>query len=174
MRRSVPATGFIRMAMRWRLCNAVLPAAALLAACVTTTKTFYLSPPSAPRITEDELRERANEVLYVECPRLLRNRSSASGEADLTLEVAREGAVSRVRLDESSGDARLDDIFGGLAATLRLEPKERANGEREAEGAGLSISYSCSPTAAAAVITRTRSGAPGLRNRQELPPARPG
>lgn len=128
----------------------------MLAACVTTTETVYLSPPSAPRITEDEMRERTNEVLHIECPRLLRNKTSVSGKADLTLELSGQGVVSRVHLDTSSGDARLDDIFGGLAATLRLRSAERAQQKGGGDGAELSVSYSCSPTVTAAVVTRTR------------------
>ncbi len=127
--------------------------AAALAACVTTRKTFYLPPASADRITEDELREYANEALHIECPRLLGDRVFASGETDLTLDVARDGAVSRVRLDDSSGDTRIDDIFGGIAATLQLEPSDRA---RRREGTRLTISYSCTPGAVAAVVTRRR------------------
>ena len=139
-------------AMRWRSCRALL-LAATLDACVTTKRTFYVPPAGADRITAEELREHANEVLHIECPRLLGDRISASGEADLTLEVASDGAVSRVRLDGSSGDARLDDVLGGLAATLQLEPVKRA---RRREGVRLSISYSCMPGAVAAAVTRRR------------------
>jgi hypothetical protein len=138
--------------MRWRYCSALLIAAAL-GACATTKKTFYLPPAGADRITEEELHEHANEVLHIECPRLLSDRISVSGEADLTLDVAEEGAVSRVRLDDSSGDARLDDILGGLAATLQLEPAARA---RRRESVRLSIGYACTPGAVAASVTRGR------------------
>ncbi len=140
-------------AMRWQSSRTLLIAAAL-GACVTRTQTFYLPPPAAHRISEDELREHANEALHIECPRLLGDRTSASGETHLTLGVDRNGDVARARLDHSSGDTRLDDIFGGLAATLRLQPSTHA--QHRSEGAGLAISYSCSPGAVAVVVTRKR------------------
>ena len=139
-------------AMRWPSCRALLLAAAL-GACATTKTTFYVPPAGADRITEEELREHADEALHIECPRLLGDRISASGEAALTLDVAQDGAVSRVRLDGSSGDARLDDILGGLTATLQLEPAKRAPHRK---GVRLSISYACTPGAVAAVVTRRR------------------
>ena len=139
--------------MRWQSSRALVTAAAF-AACVTTTETFYLPPKGASRITEDELRERANHMLHVECTRLLGDRTRSSGETELTLDLTREGDVSRVRLDGSSGDSRLDDVFGGLAATLRLERTGRP--ARDSDSVGLTISYSCSPAAAFAKVTRTR------------------
>jgi hypothetical protein len=45
----------------------------------------------------------------------------------------------------SSGDERMDEIFGGLAAQLKVDPPANVTGETIP--GTLKLGYSCSPTA---------------------------
>ncbi|HJU64977.1 MAG TPA: hypothetical protein VJ596_04835 [Gemmatimonadaceae bacterium] len=124
----------------------------MLAACVTTTTKHYLPTPGQPRITQNQLREQLDALLRIECPRLMGGTSSALGDAEFGLEVSRGGEVMRATLDRTSGDLRMDDIFGALVAELRFEPP--ATTDEIARGR-LTVGYSCSPTAAVSTVQVT-------------------
>jgi hypothetical protein len=138
------------MAMRWPSCSALL--ALVLASCVTTTTRYYVPTAGEARINQSQLRERLDALLRIECPRLMGNAASALGDAGFELDVSRTGEVMRARLERSSGDGRIDDIFGALVAELRFEPP--ATTEEVARGR-ITVGYSCSPTAAVSTVEIT-------------------
>ena len=142
-------TGFSPTVTRWRSFSGVVIAAWAVGCTVSTTK-FYVPSNAQSRLSLEQLRTRAGALLAVECPRLLAGRPSAFGETDLTIDVKRDGAVQRAHVDRSSGDARMDDIFGALAAQLRLEAPSSSRNHEAVRRIG--IGYSCSATEAEATV----------------------
>jgi hypothetical protein len=138
------------MAMRWPSCSALFTL--VLAGCVTTTTRYYVPTAGEARINQSQLRERLDALLRIECPRLMGSATSALGDAGFALEVSPTGEVMRARLERSSGDARIDDIFGALVAELRFEPP--ATAAAVAHGR-MTVGYSCSPTTAVSTVEIT-------------------
>ena len=132
-------TASTRMATRWRWCSLV----AVAAAC-TTTQQYYLPSEDQPRLTTDLMRDRGHNIVRAECPRLLGVRQGVTGVAHIRVDVAADGAVRRATIAHSSGDERMDEIFGGLAAQLKVDPPAAA-GSETVPGT-LKLGYSCSPT----------------------------
>jgi hypothetical protein len=119
--------------------------AAWAAGCTVSTTKYYVPAGGQPRLSLEQLRTRAGALLDVECPRLLAGRPSAFGETDLTIELNQDGGVQRAHVDRSSGDARIDDIFGALAAQLQLD---RLSTTDHTAHRRIGIGYSCSATEA--------------------------
>ncbi len=147
------ATASTRTVMRWRWCSRCAHAAltvvvAVVTACVTTTTRFYLPSTEQGTITEEQLRDQASALLGIECARLHANEPVASGVIVLTAEVDSAGGMRRVRVDHGSGDKRVDDIMGGLAAQLALVPPPEGGRMRFA------IAYTCSPGSAAVTVEK--------------------
>ena len=132
-------TASTRMAMRWRSCSL----AVAVVAC-TTTQQYYLPSDDQPRLTTDLMRDRGHNIVRAECSRLLGVRQTATGVADIRVDVAPDGSVRRAMIAHSSGDERMDEIFGGLAAQLKVDPP--ATGGSETVPGTLKLGYSCSPT----------------------------
>ena len=145
------ATGSFRTATRWRSFSAAV-VAAWMAACMVSTTKFYVPASGQPRLSLDQLRTRAGALLSVECPRLLAGRPSAFGETDLTVDVDGDGSVLRAHVDRSSGDPRIDDIFGALAAQLQLDRSSSSNSRGRATHQRIGIGYSCSATEAEVTV----------------------
>lgn len=133
-------TASTRMAMRWWSCSVAL----VVAAC-TTTEHYYLPSEDQPRMTTDLMRDRGHNIVRAECPRLLGVRQAVTGVAHIRVDVASDGSVRRAMISHSSGDERMDEIFGGLAAQLKVDPP--ANAGSETLPGTLKLGYSCSPTA---------------------------
>jgi hypothetical protein len=133
----------------------------MLAACVTSTTRDFLPTPGQ-RLTTTEARARGDAFLRAECPRLMGEDSVATGAAELGIAVDREGNVGRARLRRSSGDDRMDTLFGGLAAALRFDPPGGMRGDTlDAE---IELGYSCSPRAAVMTLRILQPGdAPRLQ-----------
>src|SRR5919199_1707600 len=140
-------TGFSRTATRWRSFSGVVIAAWAVGCTVSTTK-FYVPSNAQSRLSLEQLRTRAGALLAVECPRLLAGRPSAFGETDLTIDLNRDGSVLRAHVDRSSGDARIDDIFGALAAQLQLDRPSTSSSKGHGARQRIGIGYSCSSTEA--------------------------
>ncbi len=122
----------------------------LVLACAPVVRRWYVPESGTERMGLDELRQAADLALRAECPRLLGGESSVTGEALLILEVDRSGTVLRARIERSSGDQRIDDLFGTLATRMRLDrPTSMMNDT--AEGT-VAMGYSCAPQAAIATI----------------------
>ena len=133
-------TASTRMAMRWWSCSIALA----IAAC-TTTQQYFLPSEDQPRLTADLMRDRGHNIVRAECPRLLGTRETVTGVAHIRVDVEADGEVRRAMIAHSSGDERMDEIFGGLAAQLKVDPPANVTGETIP--GTLKIGYSCSPTA---------------------------
>lgn len=133
------------MAMRWRWCSAVF-VIAMLGGCVTSSQQSFLPDPNAARITPDEWRDRASALLAAECPRLMGTGSAAFGEAGFAVILGATGVVREAILTRSSGDERVDALFGGLSAQLQFG--RNSGGER----APITAGYSCAPNASVATL----------------------
>ena len=146
-------TGSTRTGTRWPSCSdrgrrvARVALAAAVAACVTTTTKYYVPSAGEDRLSTDEVRERADDLLRVECPRLLGGATAATGTARLTVDVGADGAVTRARVRTSSGDQRVDDMFGALAARLQVDAPERGP-----TTARITMGYSCAPNEAVTTV----------------------
>lgn len=133
-------TASTRMATRWWCCSIALA----VMGC-TTTQQYYLPSNDQPRLSTDLVRDRGHNIVRAECPRLLGVRQMVTGVAHIRVDVGADGAVRRAMIAHSSGDERMDEIFGGLAAQLKVDPP--ANVAGETIPGTLKLGYSCSPTA---------------------------
>jgi TonB family protein len=132
-------TASTRTAMRWWSFNV-----ALIVGC-TTTQRYFTPSEDQPRLTTDLMRDRGHNIVRAECPRLLGVREAVTGVAHIRVDVESDGEVRRAMISHSSGDERMDEIFGGLAAQLKVDPPANLTGETMP--GTLKIGYSCSPTA---------------------------
>src|SRR5688572_10181033 len=132
-------TASTRTAMRWWSFNV-----ALIVGC-TTTQRYFTPSDDQPRLTTDLMRDRGHNIVRAECPRLLGVREAVTGVAHIRVDVESDGEVRRAMISHSSGDERMDEIFGGLAAQLKVDPP--ANAGSETLPGTLKLGYSCSPTA---------------------------
>ena len=114
-------TASIRTAMRWLSCSRMV-AISLMTACVLGTTRFYTPRAADSRIGLDEMRTRADVMLPIACPRVVHGRNSVFAATEIALDVDSAGAVQRAAIENGSGDAALDDVFGALAAQLQLQP----------------------------------------------------
>ena len=133
-------TASTRTVMRWWSCSVALA----VVAC-TTTQQSYTPSADQPRLTTDLMRDRGHNIVRAECPRLLGVRQTVTGVAHIRVDVEADGEVRRATIVHSSGDERMDEIFGGLAAQLKVDPP--ANVQGETIPGTLRLGYSCSPTA---------------------------
>ena len=122
----------------------ILLAVIVLAACA---KPSYTAPYQAPRLNTGGIRDVSEEQLRAECDRLIATKTPPTGEARLTIEVAPDGKVTTAKITRSSGDQRVDDIFGQAAARLQFDPMP---GEATAR---IKMGYSCAPGTAVATMT---------------------
>ena len=143
-------TDSTRMAMRWQWCSAAF--IALASACVTTTTRSFTAEEDAVRLNQHTIREESDTFLAIECQRLI-NGGRSTGEARLRLQVAQSGLVTRAEVTRSSGDERIDAIFGALAARLRFDPLPSQ--ATDGTTARLFMGYSCAPGVA---VTTVRVG----------------
>ena len=111
----------IRTAMRW-LSYSRMVAISLMTACVLGTTRFYTPRAAEARMSLDQMREHADVMLPIECPRVVHGKNSVFAATDIMLDVDSTGAVQRAEIEHGSGDATLDDVFGALAAQLQLQP----------------------------------------------------
>ncbi|HEX8851640.1 MAG TPA: hypothetical protein VF761_19085 [Gemmatimonadaceae bacterium] len=140
-------TGSIRTATRWLSCSAF---AFTLAGCVTRTTTYYKPTEGEPRLNQDEFRQASDQLLKVECPRLMGSGSSATGQARIRVSYDRSGAVQQSQILRSSGDERIDTEWGALTARLQFDAQE---GQTEDLRAGiLTVGYSCAPNTAVTTL----------------------
>ena len=140
------------MAMRWSLCNAVMPlfVASLAGACVHTVTRYYLPDANNPRFDVDGATQVLDQYMSVQCAQRLADRKAPTGEVGLTIIADTSGAVTRAELTTSSGDAAVDGLFGAVAAQLKADslraPSKGVLTRR------VRIGYSCAPNAAVATL----------------------
>lgn len=155
------STGSIRSAMRWSS-SSIVPLIIAAAACTTTSK-YYVPSEGEPRLSTNALRDRSDELVILQCPRLLNGGNTAMGEARIIVEFDRSGEVQKSRVTRSSGDRPMDDIFGALTARLKVDPPSGMKGDRTEHP--IYIGYSCSPNAGATTLN--------LSGRESAPPPPP-
>jgi hypothetical protein len=142
----------IRTATRWsfsdshrgaaRCCTIALFAlSALTSAACTRSSTYYVPTPGEERLSQDEFRDESDQVLSVECPRLMGTSGYASGEARARIQVDRSGAVQKVEFTRPSADERINTVWGALAARLKFDPQEGQTDELRTSM--MTIGYSC-------------------------------
>lgn len=154
------ATGSTRTATPWRWSErptgalAALGLIAGLAGCMTTQTRYYVPTEGQPRLGANEMKEQAEVLLRVECPRLLDGMASALGETQLVVDVDGGGKVSRARVARSSGDERIDAIFGGVLAQLEVD----APGDGRTKSSRVRMGYSCAPDQAVVTVSGIEIG----------------
>ena len=148
----MPATGSTRTATPWRWSEPiVLGALSLLllsSACVTRTSHEYLPSADRDRFSLNAAQDELDQLMQIECARLLTERRPESGDARLSVDLDASGMVMRSRVTASTGDERVDDMFGAVAAQMKFDapPDGKANTGR------MRLGYSCSPTATTVTI----------------------
>ena len=145
------ATGSTHMGMRWRWCRR-LAALLLLASCTVGPRRAYVPTPALPRLSPDKLREQALALLHIECPRLLGSHRTAFGTTVLWIDLDASGAAALATLERSSGDAKIDDIFGALAAELMVHPTATPTTASGLTRRSLTMGYACAPSTADASV----------------------
>ena len=149
-------TGSTRTATRWpssdgasaaratsgrTLSIAVVAAAMLVVAGCKSTSTYYVPTAGEPRLNQDEFREASDQILRVECPRLMGTSDYATGEARARVYVDRSGAVQKIEFTRPSKDERMNTVWGGLGARLQFDPQEGQTEDLRASM--MTIGYSC-------------------------------
>ena len=119
-----------------------LVAAAMLAlpGC-RSTSTYYLPTEGQPRLNQDEFRDASDQILSVECPRLMGSSGYATGEARARIYLDRSGAVQKMEFTRPSNDERMNTVWGGLGARLQFDPQEGQTEDLRASM--ITIGYSC-------------------------------
>jgi hypothetical protein len=148
------STGSTRTATRWSSSRgrrrapsgsgavlALLAAAALATAGCTRHSTYYVPTAGQPRLNQDEFRDASDQILSVECPRLMGTSDFATGEARARVEIDKSGAVQKVEFTRPSPDERINTVWGGLASRLQFDPQEGQTEDLRA--AIITIGYSC-------------------------------
>ena len=131
----------------------------LALACTKRVTTYYTPTEGERRLSTDEMRDEGDRMLAIECPRLLGASESATADGQVAVDVDRAtGAVSRARISRSTGDTRIDDIFGALAARLDFDPPAGATSPMVTERIG--VGYSCSRQSAVMTLSLPGETAP--------------
>lgn len=149
-------TGSTRTATRWpssdggsaaraasgrALSIAMVAAAMLVVAGCRSTSTYYVPTEGEPRLNQDEFRDASDQILSVECPRLMGTSDYATGEARARVYVDKSGAVQKIEFTRPSNDERMNTVWGGLGARLQFDPQEGQTEDLRA--AMITIGYSC-------------------------------
>jgi TonB family protein len=117
---------------------------------VTRTSTYYKPSEGEPRLDQDEFRQASDQLLKVECPRLMGSGNSAEGQARIRVRYDKSGAVQQSEILRSSGDSRVDTEWGALSARLQFDPQE---GQTEDLRPGIiTVGYSCAPNTAVTTL----------------------
>lgn len=134
--------GFAARATSGRTLSIALVAAAMLAlpGC-RSTSTYYVPTEGQPRLNQDEFRDASDQILSVECPRLMGTSDYATGEARARIYLDRSGAVQKMEFTRPSNDERMNTVWGGLGARLQFDPQEGQTEDLRASM--ITIGYSC-------------------------------
>lgn len=146
------ATDSTHTATPWRWSDALVCAALSLlllsSACVTRSSREYLPSADRERFSVNAAQDELDQLMQIECARLLTDRRPESGDARISVDVDGSGTVMRSRVTASSGDQRVDDIFGAVAAQMKFE----APADGKPNTGRMRMGYSCSPTTTTATI----------------------
>ena len=146
------ATGSTRTATPWRWSEPMRRGALVLlllsSACVTRTSHEYLPSADRDRLSLNAAQDELDQLMQIECARLLTDRRPESGDARLSVDLDASGTVMRSRVTASTGDERVDDMFGAVAAQMKFE----APPDGTPKTGRMRMGYSCSPTATTVTI----------------------
>ena len=146
------AIGSIRTATPWSFSStrrivvtagaiASLGAATFAIGACTRTSTYYVPTAGEPRLNQDEFRDASDQILSVECPRMMGTTSFATGEARARIQIDKSGAVQRVEFTRPSNDDHMNTVWGALAARLQFDPQEGQT--EDLRTSIITIGYSC-------------------------------
>jgi hypothetical protein len=120
---------------------ALIGATGFATGACTRTSTFYVPTAGETRLNQDDFRDESDQILSVECPRLMGTSDFASGEARARIQVDKSGAVQRVQFTRPSKDERMNTVWGALAARLQFDPQEGQTDDLRTSM--ITIGYSC-------------------------------
>ncbi|MDQ2765529.1 MAG: hypothetical protein M3Y30_00110 [Gemmatimonadota bacterium] len=134
------------MATPWRWSSLAALSAIVVSGCIHQTRTYYKPTAGESRLSQDELRDQSDDMLKIECPRLMGTNKSATGEAKIRIEYDKAGAVQQAEVLRASNDPQIDTVWGALAARLQFQPQ--AGQTDDLTTAILTFGYSCAPNVA--------------------------
>ena len=138
MARSVRNQSSVRPRSAWRLLTGV----ALLLSSTLSAQSYSLA-----KVDSLVLRGDSTDALRVADEAIRSDRGSAEAWHRRGM-----GQVARATLARGSGDSRIDDLIGSLAAELRLDDGDGISGERKVELRQLRVEYLCVSSSALAVV----------------------
>ena len=106
-----------------------------------STSTYYVPTEGQSRLNQDEFRDASDQILSVECPRLMGTSGFATGEARARVYVDKSGAVQKIEFTRPSNDERMNTVWGGLGARLQFDPQQGQTEDLRASM--ITIGYSC-------------------------------
>ena len=118
-----------------------------LVACSTAITRAYTPDPNAERMSLADAQDNLDRFVRLECPRLMQAKHD-NDEARVSVDVDAGGNVTRATFSKLTGDDRMDQMFGGIAAQMKFAP---APDGKEFTGR-MRVGYSCSPTVSTATI----------------------
>jgi len=124
-----------------RVALTLLALATLASAGCKSSSTYYVPTAGEPRLNQDEFRDASDQILSVECPRLMGTSDYATGEARARVYIDKSGAVQKIEFTRPSNDDRINTVWGGLGARLQFDPQEGQSEDLRA--AMITIGYSC-------------------------------
>lgn len=143
-------TASTRMVTRWSCCSAIA-IVLLITACSHTTR-YFVPTPGEERLTVDGGRDQLDELLKVECPRLMQEGKEVSKEGRIMVDVSGGGQVLRASIARSTGDERFDAMVGAVTAKLQFDPPSTGT-----SGVGeLRVGYACTATTAVTTLQLMR------------------
>ena len=103
------AIGSTRTATPWRWSDAIVPGALSLlllsSACVTRSTHEYLPSADRDRFSVNAAQDELDQLMQIECARLLTDRRPDSGEARLSVDVDGTGSVMRSRVTGGTAES---------------------------------------------------------------------
>lgn len=122
--------------MRWWSSERGRSAVALLAiawaACVQTTTRAFLPSPQNPVYSPTQAQPVLGEYLRLQCPAFRQAQRPDTGIVRFIVSLDSAGTATRAELAKASGDQLVDEVFGTVAAQLRLPiDSTRARSRRE-------------------------------------------
>jgi len=124
-----------------RVTLTLIALATLASAGCKSSSTYYVPTAGEPRLNQDEFRDASDQILSVECPRLMGTSDYATGEARARVYIDKSGAVQKIEFTRPSNDDRINTVWGGLGARLQFDPQEGQSEDLRA--AMITIGYSC-------------------------------
>ena len=114
-------------------------------ACVSTVTRYYVPDAHNPQFDFASATATLDRYVRVQCPAILAANKPVANIAGAMIQTDTSGAVTRAELTLSSKDAVLDDLFGTVAAQLKVDSLRAAG--QPTDTRRLYFRYDCSPAA---------------------------